>query len=110
MADEDENHNPPAFVFALGTQPSPEQIEQMQQQAKVAKHEMYRVFGELKEDQLQALRGLFNICSSPDGKMYAEHFEGIAVGILHARFDICITCGVNHEKEAFELDGGPKSE
>ena len=47
---------------------------------------------------------LFRICAQPkEGPYYAEHYEGIAMGILHAVHGYCLSCGVNHDKEASEL-------
>lgn len=107
MADENEDcpEEPHVHVMPLQFGPSPEQIEQMRMQQVAFKHDMYRLFSELEEDQLQSLRSLLHVCADPDGgHAYAEHFEGIAVGILHAKHGVCISCNVNHDKEASDLE------
>lgn len=110
MADNDNEDCPEEphvhFVGPFGFAPSPEQVEQERMRQAAFKHDMYRIFSELGEEQLQALRGLLHICSIPNGEgtAYAEHFEGIAVGILHAQYGVCISCNVNHDKEASDLE------
>lgn len=108
MADENDECPEEPHVHMVGPfqfGPTPEQVEQARMRDAAFKHDLYRIFGELREDQLQSLRGLLHICAMPNGEgtSYAEHFEGIAVGVLHSKFGICISCNLNHDKEAEEL-------
>lgn len=75
-----------------------EQWKHMQLAEQSYLHDMYRIFDELNEDQMTAFKRLMHAVTH-QGTDLAEHLEGIATGILYTKFNVCMTCGINHMKE-----------
>lgn len=74
-------------------------ITQQQMSVQSFRHDVQRLFEELDKEHLVTLRHLFNhLCIAEDGR-YASYLEGIAATTLHHRFNVCASCGVNHDEE-----------
>lgn len=71
-------------------------------------HDINRFFGELTADQLLSLRTIFRVVTNVPadaGFQLISHFDGIAVGTLTHKFNVCPTCAVDHDKEMFDNNG-----
>lgn len=68
-------------------------------------HSFQRLFEELGEDQLKTLRTAFNIILSNDQSIIAGQWDAMASWELRKRFNICVTCGVNHDEELISSHG-----
>lgn len=85
-------------------QPSEEEIAEMkahQERAEMSQesflHGFQRLFQELDQEQLQTLRTMFVM--APENPEAVMQWAGMVAMSLKVRFNICITCGVNHEEE-----------
>lgn len=83
-----------------------EDMQRIQMEKTEYRHAMFRLFDELNEEQLIQMVKLFDICSDEDnGHKMADHYQGVTMGILHLKHNVCLSCGVNHDREASELGG-----
>lgn len=103
--------------FHFGSQPSEEEIEAMKQyhqrqqmQMDEFRHAHQRLFEELNEDQLMALKHMFHFIVESSASILAAQWDGEAAHALKARFNICMTCGVNHDKEVQAPEEPPRKE
>jgi hypothetical protein len=87
--------------------PVPEEIKRaivadMEHRRLVAdsyRHDLQRMFEEISKDHLITLRQMVGFIAASDKTGYASYVEGVAATTLHYRFNVCGTCGVNHEEE-----------
>lgn len=63
------------------------------------RHSSQRLFDELDQDQLRTLQTMMHILVDTTGSTMASLWEGIVAATLKHKYNICITCGVNHEEE-----------
>lgn len=94
------------MTFPFG-EPTPEQIKELEEQVQMTKlawdefrHGVQRLFEELPEDQLSILASMLNHlthCEQPE--LLAASWGSYATWELKKRFNICASCGVNHDKE-----------
>lgn len=102
---------------------SPEQREQMrvahersEMLREEFRHSFQRLFEELDVDNLRTVTLMLKILSEnagTDSSTVVHEWAGIAQMALKMRFNVCMTCGVNHEEEfANKLDeeGDPEEE
>lgn len=65
-------------------------------------HDVQRLFEELNKDHLLTLRHVFSHLAHADNGLYAAYLEGVAAASLRHRFNVCPSCGVNHDEEFIE--------
>lgn len=76
-----------------------QQIEQRHMELESFRHDIQRLFEELNQDHLLTLRHLLNHISLSEKAIFPAYLEGIAAATLKYRFNVCASCGVNHEEE-----------
>jgi hypothetical protein len=85
-------------------------MAQQQMTVESFRHDVQRLFEELKMEHLLTLRHLFSHLMSADDGRYAAYLEGTAAATLFHRFHVCPSCGKDHDKElletSMEVDGG----
>lgn len=102
--DENENQPHPHFMqFFMG--PTPEQVEHARMNHEANAHETRQFFMSLNADQLRKLRGLLDVCYQTEGAA-ALNFMGITTALLDSKFDMCLACGKNHDKELADFGSG----
>ena len=99
----------PSFIF--GELPEEVKQEALRHQASADeyRHTVARMFDEMPEDHLKAILGIMhNLTNLPSRQAMglASFYEGIAAGKLHQRFNICIGCGLDHDKALNDMGGG----
>lgn len=94
------------FHFQI-PEPDPSAIEAMQQAAQRSemqwddfRHGVQRLFEELNADQLETLGSMMRYVAQHEQCVLAGVWEGQISWERKKRFNICATCGVDHEKEA----------
>jgi hypothetical protein len=102
---EGSEHMHPSLAFIPFSAPTQEQIERHQMAVTASQHETYRLFGELEVDQLKNLRLMLHVinCNTDGPNPTGEHFEGVASGVLFGKYNLCLACGVDHDKELNEM-------
>src|SRR6478735_3265732 len=87
--------------------PTEEELAEMKRQHEIEhmrqdefRHGFQRLFEELDETQLSSLKTMMHWIVASQSPLLAATWEGMAAHALKARFNICITCGVDHDKEA----------
>lgn len=97
----------------------PNEEEQAEMRAAHERHQMaiddfrhgfQRLFSELDQDQLRTLRTMLHILSEQTPNLNASGWEGMISWELKARFNICVSCGVNHEEEFADPAASQKEE
>jgi hypothetical protein len=93
-------------MFGFFQPPSEEEQKQMQEaferhrmSVEEFQHSFQRLFEELDEDQLKTIRTAFHALLDTTGSPLAGQWEGMVAWQLKTRFNICVTCGVDHDKE-----------
>jgi hypothetical protein len=93
-------------MFGFFQPPSEEEQKQMQEaferhrmSIEEFQHSFQRLFEELDEDQLKTLRTAFHALIDTTGSPLAGQWEGMIAWQLKIRFNICVTCGIDHDKE-----------
>lgn len=109
MSDENENeneHEHPHGFAAFFNGPSREQLEQLQERAKMeqlaASHETRQFLDGLTLEQLKKLSALFNLAHTTEGES-ALYFMGLITGFIDLKFKVCLACGVDHDKELGDM-------
>jgi hypothetical protein len=78
-------------------------ISESQVKAKMSEeaegHAAQRFFDEMDADGLMVLNALFNDIAG-EGSRLGAYYQGVVRAILHVKFNVCPSCGVNHEAEA----------
>ena len=81
-----------------------EHAQRMEMAADSYRHEVTRLFSELSQDQLMILRNMMHqLVFSDDGKL-AAYYEGQVATVLNLKFNVCPSCGVDHDKEAASFE------
>lgn len=93
--------------------PTPEEMEEMQRQQTEHemrltefRHSFQRMFEEMDENQLSTIQTMFHILADGTDSRLASYWEGIIAWERKKRFNICSTCGVDHDKEILSPDTG----
>lgn len=91
-------------MFFVNPDDLPPEVKAQMDQAEMAadsyRHDATRFLTELSEDQLVTFRNMMhNLVFEESGKL-AAYYEGMAGAFANLRFNICPSCGVNHDKEA----------
>jgi hypothetical protein len=83
-----------------------EMIEHQKMHAEANGHQALDFLNGLSEDQLKTFRGIVSgIGAIPDSVPY---YIGLVGGLLYQKFNICLACGKNHDKDLADLTGdGP---
>ena len=76
-----------------------EQYEKAEMVREEFRHAFQRLFEELNEDQLRTLHTMLRIILEHDHPGIIGEWYGICGWALKTRFNICVTCGVNHDTE-----------
>lgn len=91
-------------MFPFGREPTPEELQEAQEaqrkaeiEAQEFRHSTQRLIQELDEDRLSTLRQMMHEGAGNPGLMVL--WEGMIAMQLLNRFNICVTCNVNHELE-----------
>lgn len=63
------------------------------------KHSTQRLFEELNHDQMRTLQAMLQVIQHRTNDPLVALWEGIVVTEMKHRFNICITCGVNHDED-----------
>lgn len=91
-----------SFEF-LGPEQIAAAMQAQNERAEIAmesfRHNSQRLFEELDEVQLTTLRDMFHGISMSAESIMAAYYEGMASQLLKDKFNICQSCGVNHDKE-----------
>lgn len=74
-------------------------LDRAELQMNEFRHSHQRLFEELNEDQLQALKNMLHYIVETNSPMLAATWEGSASAALKMRFNVCMTCNVNHDNE-----------
>jgi hypothetical protein len=98
----------PGFFLPFPLPIDPEMLEKMRQakdhEAMVVEdyhHGIARFLDSLNEEQLTAQKSLLHVVaanSKGSSRVIPAYYEGILIGILSAKYGICIGCENNHEK------------
>lgn len=87
-------------------QMSEQQREEMQRQADTHSmamndfhHAFQRLFEEASLEHLNTYKQMLNFIVHSNGSVLAAQWLGMVQHALKSRFNICITCGVNHDEE-----------
>src|SRR4051794_35449022 len=99
--DEDE-----PYVFPAGTPDGVkhkliEQHKLQEAEQWAASHSFGPLLQELNQDQLEALKVALNSCLY-NGKQRICFLMGLIFQTMETRFNICVACGKNHDKELSE--------
>lgn len=93
-------------MFGFFQPPSEEEQQEMKEayerhrmSIEEFQHAFQRLFDELKEDQLKTLQTAFQILMDPNNHATAGQWEGMVAWQRKVRYNICVTCGVNHDEE-----------
>jgi hypothetical protein len=93
----------PFFQFEPPSEEEQARINDLQEKNRMRLDEFYhahqRLFEELDLDQLQSLKQMFNFIVQSTNSPMAASWEGMIAHALKVRFNICITCNVDHDKE-----------
>lgn len=79
-----------------------EHYERHEMMKEEFRHSFQRIFEELSEDQLRTIRTMLSVISDQDDSHLAAEWLGMASWALKTRFNICVTCGINHDEELAE--------
>lgn len=74
-----------------------------QMETEAARHEFQTMLMELPLDHLKVLQNMFHSTGCGDNHL-ATWFEGIILGIMKVKYNLCMTCMVNHDEEVAEMD------
>jgi len=66
------------------------------------RHSVHSFFAELSVEQMTLMRRLLSDLGNDDSGKLCNYFEGVTVGILESKFNVCPSCGVNHDMEFLE--------
>lgn len=87
-----------------------EHYERHEMMKEEFRHSFQRIFEELSEDQLRTIRTMLSVISDQDDSHLAAEWLGMASWALKTRFNICVTCGINHDEELTEEPPSEKKE
>lgn len=99
---------PQGFFFGMpGREPTEEELaaakaEQDRRQLEISafQHDFQRLFDELPEDQLRTLRTMMQLATCEHGcNTPPTRWEAMIAWAMKVRFNVCVTCGVNHDTE-----------
>jgi hypothetical protein len=79
-----------------------EHYERHEMMKEEFRHSFQRIFEELPEDHLRTIRTMLSVISDQDESSLAAEWLGMASWALKTRFNVCVTCGVNHDEELAE--------
>lgn len=75
------------------------QHDRMHMEQEAYSHGVANLFDSLSQDQASTLRSLMGaIGNSTDGAGLPAYYEGILVGLLHTKYNICLGCGEDHDE------------
>ena len=74
-----------------------EQRQRNEMEVREFQHGFQRLFEELDEEQLSTFKTMLHILATQTSHPMACLWEGMTAHALKVRFNICITCGVNHD-------------
>lgn len=104
MSNEEENEGqamfiplPPAVVLAEMRR----QHDQRLMEADDYHHSVARLLDSMQREQLETFRQLMHglvMMSEGDSRANLAMYEGLASGILHARYKVCLACDRNHDE------------
>lgn len=96
-------------------QPSEEEMNEIRKQAELQEmamsdfnHSFQTLFSELTLDNLKTVKTMMHFIVGTAGSPIAAQWEGMLAWEMKNRFNICVTCGVNHDEEV--LPDEPPSE
>jgi hypothetical protein len=103
MSDEHdhEHHGPHMFAFQVG--PTPEQVEQMRMGAEASAHDVRAFLDGMTSDQLHMFGRVLRAIAGDESA--ATYYVGMTLGLLHAKFNICLACGKNHDEALADMVG-----
>lgn len=71
-----------------------------QLEATASQHELFSFLGDLNNDQLRILdRFLTAIFASESRRATIVYYQGVIQSMRHEKFNICVACDVDHDKE-----------
>lgn len=85
-----------------------EAMERQEMFREEFRHSFQRLFDELDEEQLHTIKTMLYILAHTDegDQHLAAEWLGMATWAMRTRFNICATCGVNHDKELNKEESG----
>lgn len=93
----------PEFHFAIPDD-VPEQAQHRNQiETEAARHEFQTMFDEMSPEHLKILQAMMHAIGLGDPNL-ALWFEGTILGLMKAKYNICMTCLVNHDEEVSQMD------
>lgn len=90
------------FSFGLSEQQKKElqeRYEKAEMFREEFRHAFQRLFEELNEDQLRTVHTMLRVLADAETPLIAAEWYGMSGWALKNRFNICVTCGINHDEE-----------
>ena len=94
------------IIFPPGTpEEFQEKVNELYQRQQMAtedfQHQIAGLFDGFSEEQLTTYKHMLHhivMSTNSHGDTLAAYYEGIATGLLHVKFGVCLGCDQNHEK------------
>lgn len=104
MSDDNEETQGPAFFIPMPSEILAEmqrRHDQHQMEADDYYHSLARMFDSFNKEQLETFRTMMHgLLQISDGPVQANLalYEGMIVGILHSKFNVCLACNRDHDE------------